>query len=767
MTNSAMEGRRVTFAGLLPLLGDDGVGHVIIPPIQRDYAQGRTDSASTEIRVRFVESLALALEGGTPLELDFVYGGVTADGAFAPIDGQQRLTTLFLLHWYLALRNDGLADDADWKHFTYSTRPSARMFCERLVDASLMVGAEAASRWIQDQPWFLYTWRSDPTIRAMLVMIDAIADRFSGIDVAAAWQRLMDADDPAVTFHALVIEELATGDDLYIKMNSRGKPLTPFEIFKANFEQAIADPERCQDFSFKIDGEWSDMLWQFRSRDNTVDDALMNYLNFVVTVMEWRLGRELTSDRLIDRAKRLFGGAGVESEENLEFLFAALNVWVGVDSVAYFENLFCRPGRHAGLSPDAALPRFGGIRSLDLFADCCGNFRGARNSASLRFGLPDTLLLYGVLIHKVAGSGDETQFKGRLRTLRNLIEASGNEIRLSVMPQLLAEVEALVLSGDLGGLRTFNQGQVEEERIKQPLRDFDTELGAAMRALEDHALLRGSLTAFDLEPEGFTARAGAFAEMMSDSDLRELVTGAMLAQAPYQRQVSAGRFRFLSASDGSETVWRELLTGVRRESLKPLRSALRLVLDEVAGSALSPAESLQALITAYVEAARVASLFDWRYYLVAYPEARTGASGRYVSERDDMSFGLCMLNKSQLNSHYRDPYLSAIVGQARSVPELHEPWFTGRAYHARWLEVPGGQLNLRSVQEGLELTWEDEDLFSELEAWAEHERVALRRTGDETALVELSQVADGANLYDTVDRVQLGARIVSAFAHVG
>ena len=33
---------------------------------------------------------------------------------------------------------------------------------------------------------------------------------------------------------------MGSGEDLYIKMNSRGKPLTPFENFKARFEQAIA-----------------------------------------------------------------------------------------------------------------------------------------------------------------------------------------------------------------------------------------------------------------------------------------------------------------------------------------------------------------------------------------------------------------------------------------------------------------------------------------------------------------------------------------------
>ena len=54
-------------------------------------------------------------------------------GTFEPLDGQQRLTTLFLLHWYLASRSGRLGDPQAWTSFTYATRPSARLFCERLV----------------------------------------------------------------------------------------------------------------------------------------------------------------------------------------------------------------------------------------------------------------------------------------------------------------------------------------------------------------------------------------------------------------------------------------------------------------------------------------------------------------------------------------------------------------------------------------------------------------------------------------------------------
>ena len=76
------------------------VSHTIkIPIIQRDYAQGR--KGKEELRKAFLNDLKASLDSGNTLKLDFVYGA-SENGEWNPLDGQQRLTTLWLLHWYLA-----------------------------------------------------------------------------------------------------------------------------------------------------------------------------------------------------------------------------------------------------------------------------------------------------------------------------------------------------------------------------------------------------------------------------------------------------------------------------------------------------------------------------------------------------------------------------------------------------------------------------------------------------------------------------------------
>ena len=102
-----------------------------IPIIQRDYAQGRI--GKEHLRERFLGKMfdVLCGKGGT-MTLDFVYGTIENDALY-PLDGQQRLTTLWLLHWYIALKSDNLSANKDiFNCFTYETRISSREFCNHL-----------------------------------------------------------------------------------------------------------------------------------------------------------------------------------------------------------------------------------------------------------------------------------------------------------------------------------------------------------------------------------------------------------------------------------------------------------------------------------------------------------------------------------------------------------------------------------------------------------------------------------------------------------
>jgi uncharacterized protein with ParB-like and HNH nuclease domain len=135
-----------------------------IPIIQRDYAQGR--KSQKEVRDNFLSALYNCLKENKPIKLDFIYGSIV-DQKFQPLDGQQRLTTLFLLHWYAATK-EGVISNPEIKEilqkFTYETRISSRDFCKDLIQESIssINQEQPLSESIIDKNWFFLSWKSDP-----------------------------------------------------------------------------------------------------------------------------------------------------------------------------------------------------------------------------------------------------------------------------------------------------------------------------------------------------------------------------------------------------------------------------------------------------------------------------------------------------------------------------------------------------------------------------------------------------------------------------
>ena len=90
--------QKITFWDLIT---SPDIKKICIPTIQRDYALGRRNKVDK--RNSFLIALKTAVCTNEQLPLDFVYG-VDNDTMFIPLDGQQRLTTLWLLHWYIAYK---------------------------------------------------------------------------------------------------------------------------------------------------------------------------------------------------------------------------------------------------------------------------------------------------------------------------------------------------------------------------------------------------------------------------------------------------------------------------------------------------------------------------------------------------------------------------------------------------------------------------------------------------------------------------------------
>lgn len=316
---------------------------ICIPEIQRDYAQGRDNEMASEIREGFINSLIPIFAGvlQEKVYLDFIYG-YERNGAFEPLDGQQRLTTLFIIHWLF--RPDGCEDLIEngqahlpRSRFRYATRKSSEEFCDALVvrSASELIrqwndwnknnsgkaeGASQEEGTIQgedksgeksfsdfihaSEEWFKWTWRYDPTVEAMLKMMDTVLDMLKDNNIKFSSVRYENLDN--IKFHKLNLDgqiftqlgtderEFKLGEDLYVKMNARGKELSDFDKLKSTLEDELQrqkaegeiNDEDEKIWRNDVDGCWMTYFWQTRGEDDVaeVENKFRRFLNRMIAL---------------------------------------------------------------------------------------------------------------------------------------------------------------------------------------------------------------------------------------------------------------------------------------------------------------------------------------------------------------------------------------------------------------------------------------------------------------------------------------------------
>lgn len=263
-------------------------GYIRIPRIQRGYAQGRKTKKVEDIRKTFLHTLFQVIKGNQPsAELDFVYGSMK-DDAFEPLDGQQRLTTLFLICWMLGI--DLKRKDSDKKSvFSYASCPTSEDFCNELVaHEALPLIKEAIKKQtspsilIAKRDWFHWNWKFDPSISSMLVMIDSIYDELTTDN--GVWEKCLPdyrRNIDNITFNELNLGDFGMSNELFIKMNARGKQLSDFDKMKSTLEEEIQIQQGEVDekdtkltsetdevnWRSLMDGKWSDYFWHTYARN--------------------------------------------------------------------------------------------------------------------------------------------------------------------------------------------------------------------------------------------------------------------------------------------------------------------------------------------------------------------------------------------------------------------------------------------------------------------------------------------------------------------
>lgn len=612
------------------------INKIEIPIIQRDYAQGRQTSTVKRVRERFLNNIFNAIKNHRHLTLDFVYGEIN-DGKLTPLDGQQRLTTLFLLHWY-ASKKDNIDEDqwAFLRNFSYYTRPSSDDFCQKLTEFKPRFEIVLSDE-IKDQTWFQYQWQNDPTITGMLVMIDAIHKLFG--KETGLWHALV--DEQSVSFYFLPISEMGLTDELYIKMNSRGKPLTSFEHFKAEFESLAekVNHDIAEEFRHKFDLDWTDMLFPYRGVNDIIDDEFMRYFFFVSDLLCYIQDKPLQKDEF-KLAKMLYSFENPDAIDNLNFLKSAYDCWCGFNIDEFFGKHFSGSQFQSGKTKIFQ-------DNLNLFKQCCDEYGEYVDSGNRtrKFPLSLTLLLYAVIVYLQNRQNiSENDFQRRIRIVRNLIWNSRFEIRADAqrnnMPVLLAETKEIILTGTIPEKGAYNQRQREEELAKSEWLKQNRQYEEELFHLEDHNLLYGCIAIIGTEnPSNFNK----FRELFNICE-RKLISRALLTIGNYSQRLD-WRWQLGTRNDST---WRDLFhPSNQRKGFENTKNALNSLLnrlEEVSDNALL--ENVEHYLN------DIATPKDLRYYFVKYPVMLSDTYGMYYSYDDGAYHTAKMHTSERLVRHW-------------------------------------------------------------------------------------------------------------------
>ena len=522
---------------------------IVIPKIQRDYVQG--SNAQQEKRDEFLTVLLEHLATDTDYHLDFIYGtGGAEQGEFLPLDGQQRLTTIFLVYWVLSQRSGSSYIDSN-DFFLYQTRRSSELFCQKLISEKIdfndLKDNMSISEYIKkESAWYLKQWENDPTIQAMLDMIDAVDTAIKVPEYKSKWESMCENSIKRLKFDCLNMKDYHLSDSLYVKMNERGKQLTTFENWKARFIKFLADDkfngikyEYAEDdrknysdikkyFVQSIEHQWSDVFWSYalkswqnldeKQREEkpypVIDEYFERYLEYIHELHFYLING--VDVKTSDFTNKFSQQTVTYSDPNyLSLLFRSLDVFVNIKKAnngsieSFFDKIFYYGDKYE----NGKVRLFNDNVPSDLFAYCISNKREDRLVTM-------QILLYSIILYCQKNSCYEPTEKliRYVRVIRNQIDdvrqfltkdlSYRSNIRLNFISTYLKTISHLCSSDDVDllldkcpiGLGT--EESLTHEVRKNKMRDkYGKE---EIDELEDNELFHGNLCVLDyvLEKSG-------------------------------------------------------------------------------------------------------------------------------------------------------------------------------------------------------------------------------------------------------------------------
>lgn len=310
-----------------------GNRRIIIPDLQRDYCWGNKDDKAGSISLveGFVETLLKQFQSHNQshsygkLSLGLLYGYECPADYVQLCDGQQRITTLFLLlgmlnRWrgddryrhYLISEFEFFEDDHE-PYLQYSIRESSLYFMSDLVYRFFTNGGNERIKDVkaiydsftqQSCAWFYGEYTTDPSILSMLRCLSSIEnmkDRIVPENDPEYIDRFVEFLVDRLTFIYYDMGNRANGEETFVIINTTGEPLSATENLKPLVINAeineLYDGELLTvgEKQLPVPKAWEEMenfFWKIRAKDKfeTADNGFNEFLRWVTLLETYNSG---------------------------------------------------------------------------------------------------------------------------------------------------------------------------------------------------------------------------------------------------------------------------------------------------------------------------------------------------------------------------------------------------------------------------------------------------------------------------------------------
>ena len=224
---------------------------IVIPDLQRDYCWGDSafieqEKSQKELVSGFVGDYLLSSykdksANSKDLMLGLVYGYEEPLNCFNICDGQQRITTLFLLLGMVNRYSGGefsdfiistneMQDDYE-PHLLYSIRESTLYFLSDLSLHFFIENTLSKVLFIKESDWYFDEYERDASVQSMLAALETIEKLLNSekeLDYKSFGHFLL--QNLKMIYYDM--ENRARGEETYIVINTTGEPLSSTENIK-------------------------------------------------------------------------------------------------------------------------------------------------------------------------------------------------------------------------------------------------------------------------------------------------------------------------------------------------------------------------------------------------------------------------------------------------------------------------------------------------------------------------------------------------------